>query len=338
METAADVIIPGAPAPAPEVKDPLAGHKAEFSKLLKKQASEDAGEPQKPAEKAPEKPAAKAPPKPKVAAAVAAPSVPKKDVEVEKLRGKLRLAGHPQKAIESLSDPEVREWWTLQEAREKDAAEVRERAAALEREAKSKATVNPEHGVPTGPTDLEDIADELAAQFGEDESGTILKALQRLVAPMAAEVSQLKGVIHAAQEKGKRDITSANRARLAERLPQLKENDRAWQILEAQVVQSFKDNPSQYASAEEAFDDFAQAIYGDFTQVPAESAPAEEADDAGDLAARIAASTPTQPVSKKSTKKVTPVDAAYAGFRALLKDPEDIEGCRRAYNRATLPQ
>jgi hypothetical protein len=326
--------MPGAAtATAPEKKDPLAGAKAAFDSLLASQKANETPDVKAAKAAAQEAKAEKA--QAKAATPEKAPAAAR-DPEIERLRSKLRLSGAPQEAIEHLPDQKVREWWTLQEQRERDAAEVRERAAALEKRlGEPKATKQPEPtGVPTGDLDLDEFADALAAQFGEDEAGTLKSALQSLVSPLLQRVNQLEGVIQKAQEKGRNDIVAQNRKRLAEQLPQLKENDRAWDIVQGQVFQAFEKDPSKYSSPEEAFDDVAQALYGSFEQqAEKESASASE-----DLKAQIAAATPTPPESKKSTKKITPMDAAYSAFRVLSKDAEDVEGARRAFNRATLPQ
>lgn len=344
METR-DVLanIPGAPPPATEKAtegpDAHAQAKAAFQSLLKDQkageqpnvkaakaASEAAGKPEK------TKPPQKAAEEPKEAA-------PPADPEVEKLRRKLRLAGTPEKAIKSLSDSEVREWWSLEEERESVRADALQRAAAAEKKlsAVSKATAEeePNNGVPTSNTDLDDIAEELAAQFGETESGTILKALERLTAPMTTRLQQLEDVIRAAQEKGREDIASKNRTRLAE---QLTLSDKAWESLKKEVLQAFQDDPKAYPTPEEAFDDVFQARYGDIL-AERESTRASEADPQKELKAKIKDASPSSPASQKTAKKVEPKDAAFAAWRALLKNgAEDVEGAQRAFSRAGLPQ
>ncbi len=331
--------IPGAPAAPTESKQPdrLLAAKAAFQSLL---ASEKANETPdiQAATKAADAVRAKEKAPPKALAAKAetkAPAAPKADPENEKLRTKLRLAGHPQKAIESLSDTEVREWWTLQEQRERDNAEVRERAAALQRSSKATSASEPEDGVPTDGMDLDDIAEELKAQFGEDEAGALRRALETLMTPLVGRIGQLEGVIRNAQEKGRISIVEANRQRIAEKVPFLKDNDRAWQIVQSQVEAAFAKDPASYASAEAAFDDISQALYPDSF---VEKAEEPEEDKAEALKARIAAAAPTPPKSQKSTKKATPLDAAYMAFKVLDRDDSDLEGARRAFNRASLPQ
>ncbi len=333
METQ-DVLaaIPGAPAAPSDSKQPdrLSAAKAAFDSLLASQKANDV-----PDIKAATKAALAVKPEKAAPAKVEAkaPAAPQKNPEDEKLRNKLRLAGHPQKAIESLSDSEVREWWTLQEQRERDNAEVRERAAALQRSTKATSQPEPDDGVPTGELDLEDIAEELKAQFGEDEAGALRRALETLMTPIVNRVHLLEGVIQKAQEKGKASIVESNRQRLAEKVPHLKDNDRAWSIVQSQVEAAFAKDPAAYASAEAGFDDITQALFPDSF---VEREPEE--DKAETLKARIAAAAPTPPKSQKSTKKATPIDAAYMAFQVLDKDNDDLDGARRAFNRATLPQ
>lgn len=341
METQ-DVLaaIPGAPAATETAKQPdrLSAAKAAFDNLLASQKANETPD-VKAAQKAAEAVRAKekAPPKAKVETKPQAPAAPKADPESEKLRTKLRLAGHPQKAIESLSNDEVREWWTLQEQRERDNAEVRERAAALQRSMKGEATSEPEpdKGVPTGDLDLDDIAEDLKAQFGEDEAGALRRALETLMTPIVNRVHLLEGVIRKAQEKGKASIVEANRSRLSEKVPLFKDNDRAWSIVQSQVEAAFAKDPASYSSVEAAFDDFAEALYPDAF---AEKAPEVEEDRSEALKARIAAAAPTPPKAQKSTTKATPIDAAYMAFKVLDRDPDDLEGARRAFTRASLPQ
>ena len=344
METR-DVLahVPGAPPPATEAPaapapDTHAAAKAAFQSLLKDQKAGEApntkaAKAASQAKAAPEKakPAVKAEPEAEAPAAA--------DPEAEKLRRKMRLAGTPEKALKSLSDSEVREWWSLEEERESVRAEALQRAAAAEKKlsAVSKATAEeePKHGVPTSNADLEDIAEELAAQFGEDESGTILKALERLTAPMTTRLQQLEYVIRTAQEKGREDIASKNRTRLAEKLTL---SDKAWESLKSEVLQAFQNDPKAYPTPEAAFDDVFEARYGEIL-AEREKSKDSEVDPQKDLKAKIKDASPSSPASQKSAKKVEPKDQAFAAWRHLLKNgAEDADGATRAFSRAGLPQ
>lgn len=338
METTSDLLatIPGAPAANPQANggaaeresNALQAAKAKFQELLASQKANETPD----IKKAPKEPKPAEKPKAPVKAAAPAEAAPKKDPEIEKLRTKLRLAGHPQKAIEHLADTEIREWWTLQEQRERDAAEVRERAASLQKT--SKTTSESEHGVPTEGLDLDEVAEEIGAQFGEDETSAIRRGLEKLMAPALNRIEQLEAVIRQAQEKGRATIVDQNRARLSEKVPQLK-NDKAWQLITAQAEAAAKADPKAHASPDGFFDDVVEALYPD-AFVETVSEPEPDTNEA--LKAQIAASAPTPPESKRSTRKASPMDAALAVFSVLKKDPEDVDGARRAGRRLMLPQ
>jgi hypothetical protein len=333
----------GASIPEPEKPDPLAKEKAAFKAILKadsegsdeatatRQATAAAKAAKKP--KAEKKEAAAPAPAEEPKEAPAAPAAPKGE---EKLRAKLLLAGAPKGAVENLSDGDVREWWRVQEERERVQAQALERASAAEKklqalEGTTNKTSEPTKGVPpTEELDLDEIAGELADQFGETESGAIMKALEALTAPLRAEIGELQGVINAARKRGVEDISTRNRARLAEKLPHLKDSDRAWSLLQSQVEAAARENPTQFSSVDGFYDDAFSAIYGEVT--PAEAEPTEP--DHSEEIARIEASAPTPPASVKRMKKLTPVEGAYEAFKLLDKDPDDVDGARKLYNRA----
>lgn len=367
-ENAIAEMIPGA-APSGDLtsdrqKSALADAKVAFDKLSSQQkAGEEpsakdarAAVDEKHREKA-EKKAAKAPKPAKAAKAAVAEPAPEVDAEaeptapvkakprsaeVDRLRAKLQLAGAPKSAVESLSDEDVREWWKTQEKREADYSSALARASEVEKKTAETAgkPSEPFKGVPTDEPDLDDIASELADQFGEEESGSILKALHALTAPLQAKVASMEAMIGEARKRGVETISKTNRERLSEKLPFLKESDEAWKVLHGIVERAFQDEPSKFSSAEDGFDHAFNLLYGPLLAEKAEkSEPEPEAadDDNADEKAQITASTPTPPASKKRDKKASPMDAAYAAFRHLDRggDPEDVDGARRAY-RNTL--
>jgi hypothetical protein len=339
--------IAGSPSPEPAKPDPLAKEKAAFKAILKadSEGSDEATATREAtaAVKATKKPKAEKPktetkaaapaPEPEPTEAPAAPAAPKGE---EKLRAKLVLAGAPKGAVENLSDGDVREWWRVQEERERVQAQALERASAAEKklqalEGTTNKTSEPTKGVPpTEELDLDEIAGELADQFGETESGAIMKALEALTAPLRAEIGELQGVINAARKRGVEDISTRNRARLAEKLPHLKDSDRAWSLLQSQVEAAARENPTQFSSVDGFYDDAFSAIYGEVK--PAEAEPTEL--DRSEEIARIEASAPTPPASVKRQKKLTPVEGAFEAFKLLDKDPDDVDGARKLYNRA----
>lgn len=352
------VQIPGAPEPKHGGKENLAAHKAAFD-ALEKQRKEGEEPTPKAAEKALKEVKAPKPPKPVKAAKAEEPapekgkSEPKKEgkaaSDVDRLRAKLLLSGAPKAVVDSLSDEDVGEWWKNREEREREYASALERAAALEKKLKAleeptSKPSEPTKGVPTEELDLDDLAEELAAQFGEDESGLLLKALRGLVSPLQAKVQGLEDMLAAARSRGVEDISKTNRGRLAEKLPFLADSDadHAWKVLHGMVEQAFKESPSKFSSAEAAYDDAFQKLYGHVLsaqqEVPAENEPEE--DTKAEEAAQIEASTPTPPKGPKHERKAGPLDAHFAAWRALERgDPEDVDGARKAYyGRARLVQ
>ncbi len=308
-------------------KDRLAESKAKFEELLAKRREADKPkepeEPEPPKAEAEEKKEEAAPPKPEQAKA--------KNPEIEKLRNKLLLAGNPKRAVESLDDDEVGEWWKRQEERERTASLALQRASDLERqlqEATGKKTEEPQ-AVPTSAApDLEDLEEALTDQFGEDESKALISVLRAVVDPIRKENDQIKAVIMEAQKNGRAQLEQRNRDRLAKELPALKESTAAWSAIQREAQERFTREPAKYASPDEAYSEAFKDLYG--AVLPAKSStPDAEAE--GKAKARISASAHTPPSSQKSTKRSTPADASRAAFLHLQKNPGDTEGARRAY-------
>lgn len=332
-------MVPGADAPqAPEPKggeaDKLAAAREAFDKLLKEQQADEAPEPEpeaKPAKK-PSKGSQKAAkaPEPEEAPEEAAEPPPKKDPEVERLRRKLLLAGNPKHIIESSSDQEVRDWWEVLEERERSTATALQQASEARKELdRLKATSKQEpQGVPTGDEDLEDIASELADQFGEDEAGAMLKALKSLTEPLRQQVQQFQEMFGEARKRTADQIASGNRQRLAAKLPAIAKNDGAWGILRQNAEQAMRDaKPGDFGSFDEAYDKVFGDLYGDVLE-------AQRQESLEDEKAAISASGVTPPASKPKAKPATPEEAAYAAYKHLINDPEDSDGARRAARRA----
>lgn len=312
-------------------EDSLAQAKAKFRELLDKQRGK-APEPAKPAEPAAEaEPAATPEPKEE-----AAPPAKAKSPEVEKLRNKLLLAGNPKRAVESLDDDEVAEWWKRQEERERTASLALQRASDLEKQLASKATSQePEEpqGVPTSEAlDLDEIADSLTDQFGEDEAKVLTATLKGLIEPLRKENDQIKAIIAEAQKQGRAQLEQRNRDRLSKDLPALKENSMAWNAVQREVSERVAREPQRYASPEEAYDDVFKGIYGDILSAQKPTTPV--ADD-GKAKARIAASGLTPPSSQRTPKARTPAEAGRAAFDHLLKNPGDKDGARSVFQRLT---
>lgn len=309
----------------------LADAKAKFEALLASRRSPAPEEPK--AEEAPTEEAPKAEEPTKEAAPPAAEPVKAKSPEVEKLRNKLLLAGNPKRAVESLDDEEVAEWWKRQEERERTAALALQRASDLERQLKEATDNEPEEpqGVPTSDTsDLNAIAASLSDQFGEDEAKAIVSVLKAVIDPLRKENEAIKAVIQEAQKNGRAQLEQRNRDRLAKELPALKESSAAWNAIQRDAQERFAKEPSKYASPDEAYSEAFQELYG--AVLPAKGSATDEPD-TGKAKARIAASSHTAPSSQKGAKKITPVDAARAAFVHLTKNPGDTDGARRTYGQ-----
>lgn len=131
----------------PAEEDPLAEQKAAFDALLKQQedgndggksatkAAKDAVAEAK-AKKAPKAEKAAKPAEGEAEAPQKAKEDPKQKSETERLRAKLLLSGAPKAAIESLTDDDVREWWSNQEQREADRARALEPSIRSREEAR----------------------------------------------------------------------------------------------------------------------------------------------------------------------------------------------------------
>lgn len=347
--------VPGAPAPAAlkpkKASGPLAAARRSFDNLLAQQKEqarlEAGGEPRAliEARGEPVEPEVEEETEP-AEAEVTAPAteqpaqVAKESRELERLRAKLLLASVPKRVVESLSDDEAREMWSGMEDRERASAIALQRASESEKRLKETTSKQAEPmRVPTAELDLDEIHSELQETFGEDEANALLKAIQKLVGkevePLRADTASFKGMLEEAKKMGTKSVSKTNLDRLAEKLPLLKDNQRAREFLEQQVIQAFEKDPSKYSSAEAAFDDVFTAVYGDVL----EASPATSAQDKlAKEKSRIGASALSHPGSRKSDRKPTQMDAAFSAFQALNKNPEDLEGARAAYGRALHPQ
>lgn len=327
-------------APAKQVAkadaDVLAEQKAQFSALLEKQKADAP----KKAKKAPQSERvieedSDEPPAGAEAHAPVKAEEPEKPQELSGARQRLALAGIPRKIIDNLSDPEVDEAWKKQEERESAKDAAIQRAAEYEKQLGIKATgkpSEPQAGVPTEELDLDELANDLSAQFGEDESKAIASVLAKVIGPLQQENAQIKAVLMAAREKGIQDISARNRARLAEKLSFLSKNDSAWQTLHSLAVQASERTPTKYASPEAAFDEAFENVYGDVVKSLAEKAPDKSA---GEQKSRVAASTATAPSASKREKTYDVIDASHAAFRALIKGGT-VDEAKAAYKHMNV--
>jgi hypothetical protein len=323
--------------PVPAAKpDPLASHKAAFDKLISERKTEPSK--QYATVDKPKKAEAVKAAEPEPAEAEGAEETkpePKKPAELTGLRQRLVLAGNPRKAVESLSDTEVDEWWTKQEQRERSAATAIQRTAELEKKLAENTKSSEPPEVPTDDLDLEEIASKLSSQFGEDEGKALADVLQSLIAPLQQENKAIKELIETARKRGQEEISDRNRKRLAKLLPAVKENADVWSSIQRRAQEEWQKDPQKFSTAEEAYDDSFQKLYG--ALLPQEPSPAAVPDNAKEKA-RIAASAVTAPNSQKRERVYTPIDAHRAAFNALLKNENDVAGAQRAFTKTLTPQ
>jgi hypothetical protein len=324
-------------------QEALEDAKKKFDQLLAKQQAEpDLGKAPTPQQRAPAQKAAKASQKAQETSKAeeaqetnpeqeAPQRAPEKRGEAEKLRAKLLLAGNPKKAIESLSDEEVGEWWKKQEEREQATALALQRASELEKRLPREATSESEPlaGVPTDGLDLEEVTASLADQFGEEEAGALSKVLATVVEHLRKENSDIRTTLEEDRRVRLESIERSNRERLSEKLPTLKESDRTWKVLNAAAQAVLKADPKRQSSAAAVYDELFDNIFGD---VIAAQVPAPKKDEAEERA-RIAAAAHTPPNSSKRQRSYSPMDAHKAAFEHLQKNPEDVDGAKRAYAR-----
>lgn len=338
QETLDTIPIPGQPpkpapegarrkAPAKEVSTPkpegLSEAKAAFEKLLEDQKAKKPKAEKKPAQEAVRF----------SEDAEEEKDEPEKPKELTGLRQRLALAGLPRKAIEQLDDQEVADAWKKQEERESAKDAAIQRAAELEKQLAPKATSGksePQAGVPTDELDLDDVVSELSAQFGEDESKALAGVLAKMLAPLQQENAQIKAVLQAARDKGIQDISASNRERLSERLPSLKENDKAWKTIHDLAVSASEKSPTKHTSPAGYFDEVFESLYGDVLKALAEKDAPDPSEEVARERAKLKASAVTVPSAQKRERALTPEEQSRRAFRHLYRHEGDVEGARRA--------
>jgi hypothetical protein len=213
-----------------------------------------------------------------------------------------------------------------QEAQE-DLRAMRAEMAEMKRLLSERAQPEPE----TEDSDFEAVQAQLMEQFGEDEGKTLGRALKALVEPRERRIEQIEKMLEDGMKRGRSQIARTNRSRLSETYPQLKgeEGDGAWGIVKAQAELAMRDNQDKYDSAEEAYDDIAQLLYG------RKSAPELPSVEDVEEASRIAASQPTQPGRTKQERKLNVDQKARAIFDHLRKHPDDLAGAKAISRQAT---
>lgn len=320
-----ETVLPGAeaavatPEGGAQEADILAEHRALFEKIkagkkpteVTKEAKK---EPPKKAEKPAEEPKAEEAPKPKVS------------TRVQRIRDSLEKEGVSKKALDALDDDEVVEFWEREETRN-------EASRSLHRElqeAKAPKAPPPE---PEKDTSEDDVMAALVEQFGESEAKAIAKIMVAREKALDKRIASLESMLEKARESGQRKIIEDNRERLAERLPTLADNDKAWGHIERAVLAAFKENAQAYDSAEDAFDAIFEDLYGDMAKPEAkqeEEEPKTEAKNGEDLKSAIEASAPSLPGKSQSERRLSAYEKHRKVFNHLKKHPDDVAGAMKA--------
>lgn len=178
--------------------------------------------------------------------------------------------------------------------------------------------------------DFEVVQAELVDQFGEDEGKALGRALKAIVEPKERRLAQIERLLEDGMKRGRKQIATSNRSRLAETYSNLKgeDGDEAWEIVKERVEGILRSDPDRYDSPEDAYEATAQALFGKpRTELPS----AEDVEEAS----RIAASQPTQPGRTKQERKLTQDQKARAVFDHLRKNPDDVAGARRISQQNT---
>jgi hypothetical protein len=160
--------------------------------------------------------------------------------------------------------------------------------------------------------DLEEIRAELAERFGDEEGGVLAKALQRISKAKDSRIEKLEKFLDEGMKRSREQIDRSNRSRLAEKYPQLAE-DEAWEMLSAGAAAALQQPGSKFVSADEAYEAKAKALYG------APRSGTQPSKEDIEEASRIAASQPSQPGRAPRERKLTGMEAHRAVFDHLRK-------------------
>lgn len=276
------------------------------------------------------KEAKKEPPKAAPAAAeekpAEEPAKPKSSPRIQKIRTSLEAEGVSKKALDALDDDEVLEFWEREEVRN-------EASRSLHRELEESKKPKAPPPEPVKDTTLEDITAELSEQFGETEAAALAKVILSREQGYKGRIEALESMLNQARESGQKKIIQDNRDRLAERLPTLAENDKAWGHIERAVLAAFQENAKAYDSAEDAFDAIFEDLYGDVAlheEAKEEPKETEEAKNGEDLKSAIEASAPSLPGKSQSERRMSAFEKHRKVFNHLKKHPDDVAGAMKA--------
>jgi hypothetical protein len=302
-----------------------AKQEAEAAVKPKLEAPKDKAEPEKGEEPEPEE---KQPDKPKVSK------------ERKRMVDALVLDGADRETVEAVGDDVLAGWHSRYLKRNADTtkafqerADLQKKIAELEAAQKSEPDVS---AVPADKVDLtppKPLLDALGLDADDDAAKSLGTWVDSLMGPMREALTTLTKENEAHREAAFEQLLQANRARLGERLPQLKESERAWNALVAAANDIAKEAQArgEQIPDEQAFDLAAAEVYGEQDKRD-DSAEKEE-----EKAAKRKQRANAKPTTATSRREGT-VSGEVANRRVydyLQKHPGDVEGAKRLRHSLT---
>lgn len=256
---------------------------------------------------------------PAAAPVLAAKPAPK--TRTSKIREALKRDGFSEVALGKLDDDEVAELWEREELRNEAQRNTHRELESLRTPKAPEA-----HAAPANDAEIEELVAPLKDLFEDDVAAAVGKAFKAALDKRDKRIEGLETRLSKASERAQREIIEDNRERLAERLPLLAENDRAWGHIEGAVLSAFQKNASAYETAEDAFDAVFEDLYGDLAHEPEKK---EEKTEDADLKAQIAAAAPSLPGKSQQERRLSAMDKARKVLTSLQKGA-DVASAQKA--------
>jgi hypothetical protein len=168
------------------------------------------------------------------------------------------------------------------------------------------------------------VRGRLAERFGVEEADAMLESFNALREGDRREIAQMRHVLEEATKAGRANLSRTNQKRLASEHPRLKSKE-AWESFHELALARYQKNAKQYESVEDAYDELAEALYGE--EEADESAEAPE--EIEQVASRIAASQMTPPSKSHRRESRSKEERAKEHFEFIKKNPDDLLGAKR---------
>lgn len=247
---------------------------------------------------------------------------------VKKARANLLLAGIAPKAVKALEDDEIlAQWGRIEHERRvrdeamAERAELKKRLEALERPAKAEPKPEPTAALDLD-SELRPLFDEIGVEPGSKAGQALKSALERATRPLSETIERLSQTIESNSKAALEASLRAQRARLGERNPRLKESDRSWQALAGVAERMAQEDSSRYGNFDELFDAAHLEVFGETE---------ERSSDVGDENARKAASSPSAPRRRPASRELSGMEKAWRVFKHVRAHPEKSREEVKAY-------